>query len=437
MRCNNDVLMNKITNNKLDKNVELFLTVLNNLPDCKKVRADKYVKIVDGEGAEVETVPQFNKFKVPDNMFECDREGCINSGTLYPQNAEGNVIYRLPYDAVEFAGGLVTFYVTGFEGAKNVTVKISDKDDFANADVYTQSATGNGDGFVPVIIDLSEAPSSATGDGWTATRNGAYISINVADANAGISSINVYDSKDDFKTSDVVVIGCLSEIGGDEEFEEAEATCWSSGFDTSADNTKEVKVTGNSITPNYHKLNPRYGRGTATTGYASTNIEATIEADGDYGVVTLPDMSQDACGFLGVQLADACDVTGSQLERLTIPTQIALDEDQFNAIQNEDGSTTLYFNKNLVGNPVKVTYPQIQSDVTERVYSDENLGNVRVRAEQVITQSDGVKIVRVFDHVLVTSFPGTINEDETEFSFTLSIQRGANGHRYREYVIGQ
>lgn len=437
MRCGNDVLMNKITNNKLDKNVELFLTVLNNLPDCKKIRANKYLKIVDGTGTEIPTPPQFNKFNVPENMFECDREGCINSGTLYPQAADGNVIYRIPYDAVEFAGGLITFYVTGFTGSATATVKISDTDDFTNADVYEPTVEVKADDFTPVIIDLSQTPDTTAGTGWTATRSGAYLSILVPNANAGISSITIFDSKDDFKTQDVVVVGCLTEIGGDEEFDEAEATCWNSGYDTSADNTKEVEVTGHSVTPNYYKLNPRYGRGTATTGWKSTNIEATVEAEGDYGVVILPDMKQDACGFLGVDLADSCDVTGAHLERLTIPTQIALDEDQFNAIPQSDGTTKIYLNKSLVGSPVKVTYPQIQEDIKERVYSDENLGGVRVRAEQVITQSDGVKIVRVFDNVLVTSFPGTINEDETEFSFTLSVQRGANGHRYREYIIGQ
>lgn len=437
MRCNNEVLMNKITNNKLDKNVELYLTIQNDLPDCKKVRADKYAKIVDSSGVEITTVPQFNKAKRPDNLFECEREGCVNSGTLYPQDADAHVIYRLPYDAVEFAGGLITFYATGFTGSQTATIKVSDTDTFVDADVYEISVSGNGDEFAPVIVDLSQPPFSQEGNGWTPTRTGAYISIFIADANAGISSINVYDSKDDFKTSDVVVIGCLSEIDVPEEFEEAEATCWNSGYDTSADNTIEVTVTGNSITPNYYKLNPRYGKGSSVTGFASTNIEATVEADGDYGVVILPDMSQDACGFLGVQIADACDVTDSQLERLSIPTQIALDEEQFNAIANGDGSTTLYFNKALVGNSVKVTYPQIKNDITERVFSDENLGSVRVKAQQIVTQSDGVKRVRVFDRALVTSFPGTINEDETEFSFTLSVQRGANGHRYREYVIGQ
>lgn len=437
MRCNNEVLMNKITNNKLDKNIELFLTILNNLPDCKKVRADKYVKIVDGEGAEVETTPMFDKYNKPDNMFECDRAGCITSGTLYPMNADGNVVYRLPYDAVEFAGGIVTFYVTGFEGAKDVTVKLSDTDAFTNADVYTKSVTGKEDGFVPVIIDLSEAPTSEAGEGWTPSRSGAYISINVNDANAGISSINVYDSKDDFQTSDTIVMGCLTEIGGDREFEEAEATCWTSGFDTSSDNGYEVTVEGNSITPNYYKLDPTYGRGSATTGEAQTNITATIEAQGDYGVVTLPDMSQNACGFLTVQLDDGCDVTGSQLERLSIPTQIALDANQYNAIPNADGSTTLYFNKSLVGSPVKVSYPNLKDDVVERIYNDENLGNTRVKMKQVITQSDGVQIIRIYDNVLVTGVPGTINEDETTFSYTFSIQKAADGHRVREYVIGQ
>lgn len=437
MRCNNDVLMNKITNKKLDKNMELRLSVLSNLPDCKKVRANKYVKIVDSEGQEVSTTPQYNKFKVPKNVFECMREGCINSGTLYPQDADANVIYRLPYDAVEFANGVVTFYVTGFTGEKDVTVKLSDKDDFANADVYTETLEGKGDEFVPVVIDLSQTPSSVEGEGWTATRNGAYVSIKVDDENAGISSISIFDSMSDFATNDVITIGCLTEISADEAIDAAEATCWGAGYDTSSDNPIEITVTGNSVTPNYHKLNPRYGKGKAVTGWKSTNIEATIEEDGDYGVVTLPDMSQDVCDFLGVDLADSCDVTSAHLERLTLPTQVALDEGQFNAIPNEDGSTTLYFNKNLVGSPVKITYPQVAEDIKEYIYSNEFIGETRVRAEFIVTQSDGTKIVHVYDNVLVTSFPMTINEDETEFSFTLSIQRGADGHMYRTYVIGQ
>ena len=437
MRCNNDVLMNKITNKKLDKNMELRLSVLSNLPDCKKVRANKYVKIVDGEGQEVSTTPQYNKFKVPDNVFECMREGCINSGTLYPENADANVVYRLPYDAVEFANGVVTFYVTGFEGSKDVTIKLSDKEDFTDADVYTKSVEGKGEEFVPVVIDLSQTPSSVEGNGWTATRNGAYLSINVNDADAGISSISIFDSMSDFATNDVVTVGCLTEISADEAIDAAEATCWSSGYDTSSDNPIEITVTGNSVTPNYHKLNPRYGKGKAVTGWKSTNVEATIEADGDYGVVTLPDMSQDVCDFLGVDLADSCDVTSAHLERLTVPTEVNLDEGQFNAIPNEDGSTTLYFNKNLVGSPVKITYPQVAEDIKEYIYSNEFIGETRVRAEFIVTQSDGTKIVHVYDNVLVTSFPMTINEDETEFSFTLSIQRGADGHMYRTYVIGQ
>lgn len=437
MRCNNEVLMNKITNNRLNKNMELRLSVLSNLPDCKKVRTDKYVKIVDGEGAEVATVPQFNKFNVPDNVFECLREGCVNSGTLYPMNAVANAIYRLAYDAVEFAAGVVTFYVTGFAGAKNVTVKIGDTEDMTNANVYTQSVTGKADEFTPVVIDLSQTPTSVQGSGWTPARSGAYLSINVDDADAGISSISIFDSMADFDTNDVVTIGCLTEISADEEIEAAEATCWNSGYDTTSDNPIEITVTGNSVTPNYHKLNPRYGKGTAVRGWKPTNIEATIEAQGDYGVVTLPDMNTDVCDFLGVDLADACDVTGAHLSRLTIPTQIALDEDQFNAITNDDGTTTLYFNKALVGSPVKVTYPQQVDDVKEYIASNENIGNIRVRAEQIVEQSDGTTIVYVYDNVLVTSFPHTINEDETEFSFTLSVQRGANGHMYRWYVIGQ
>lgn len=437
MVCNNDALMNIITNKKLDKNVQLFLTVMKDLPDCKKIRANKYMKIVDSTGAEVSTTPYYNSSQRPENLFECDREGCVTSGTLYPQNVDAHVVYRVPHDAVEFAGGLITFYVNGFTGDKTVTFKISSTEDFTNADVYTKTVTGKGDTYVPVVIELTSAPSSEQGTGWEASRNGAYISINVADANAGISTIDIYDSIDDFNTSDVVVVGCLSEIDAPEEFEIGESTCNSSGYDDSADNTVDLTITGNQVSPNYYKLNPRYGRGTATTGAIAKPTTATVQAQGDYGVITLPDMNEATCGFLGAQIADACNATDAQLERLTIPTLVTLGEKQFNAIPNADGSTTLYFNKALVGKKMLITYPQIAEDVTERLYSDDNLGSVRVRAQEVIRQSDGVQIVRFYDNALVSGFPHTINQDETEFSFTLSVQRDARGLKYREYVIGQ
>lgn len=437
MNCNNATLMDKIGLNKLNKLHEIRLSVLNNLPDCKKVRANKFVKIANDDGTEVDTTSTFNRFLVPDNQFECMREGCVNSGTLYPNNADGNVIYRLPFDAVEFSSGVATFYVTGFDGAQTVTVKMSTTDDFANADVYEVPVTGKGADFVPVVVDLSQTPTSVVGNGWEASRSGAYISIKVPDANAGISSISIFDSMADFATSDVVTIGCLTEISADEAVEAAEATCWSSGYDTSSESPIEITVTGNSVTPNWWKLNPRYGKGEATVGWKSRNAEFTVEADGDYGKITLTDMNQDVCDFLGAQITGDCDITGSLLERLTVPTKIKLNANQFNAINNEDGTTDLFFNNTLVGNTVKVTYPQLKDDVQELIASDENIGNVRVRLEEIVEQNDGVTRVHVYDNVLVTSFPHTINEEETEFSFTLTIQRGANGHMYRTYIIGQ
>ena len=186
MRCNNEVLMNKITNNKLTKNVELRLTVLADLPDCKKMRADKYIKIVDSSGAEVTTTALYNKFKTPDNVFECERTGCVNTGTLYVGNDDGNVIYRLPYDAIEFPAGVVTFYATGFTGDKTVRFKIGDDENMTDANVYEQTVTGKGDEYVPVIIDLSQPPTIQDGNGWTPARSGAYNSILRNDIDAGI-----------------------------------------------------------------------------------------------------------------------------------------------------------------------------------------------------------------------------------------------------------
>ena len=42
-------------------------------------------------------------------------------------------------------------------------------------------------------------------------------------------------------------------------------------------------------------------------------------------------------------------------------------------------------------------------------------------------QSDGVFEVHEYPNVLITSFPQTINNSDSEFSFTVSVQRDVDG----------
>lgn len=428
MRCDMDTLIHKITQNKLNKTTEVSFNVLGNLPDCKRINTYNVLKIVDADNQVVENPEtSYNKHNKPANAFECMKEGCVNTGTLYLGAAANYAVYRLPYDATKFAAGIVTFYVTGFTGAKNVTVKLSANDTFTAADVYTVSAVGKAGEFTPVVIDLSQTPTSQVGDGWTA-GNGAYMAVNVADANAGISSIAIFDSIEDFEINDVVKVGCLTEIGGDIEINAAEDSCNDNDYDTS-DLSFERTITGTRVTSNYHKLNPLLGKGDATEGFELVTLPYTVVADGDYGKVELPDAYQDECGY--IMVSTDCDL----LTRYEIPVKVALDQDHYQVLK-EDEITALYFNKALVGKEVIISYPRAR-EVEELVANEANVGSVRTRMVIPWVFDNGERGIKIYDHVLVTGFPDTINEEDTEFSFTITIKKDkTTGHyfRYQKYV---
>ena len=423
MKCRNDVLMEKIGINKLDKMHEVTLEALSNLPDCKQINTKAYVSITDSSDQAV-TSATYNRFKTPKNQFECMRTGCTSSGTLYPGAA--TTVYRVTGDATDYAAGVITFYTTSTDP---VTVKISDTSAFTNADSYTVTpGTPAADGFSAVVVDLSQA-ATAIGDGWTPTVTGAYIAITTA-ASQGISSIAIFDSIEDFETSRVVKIGCLTELSSDIAISAAETTCWQNGYDTS-DVTIERTITGNKITPNYWWLNPLHGKGSATKGFVLNTEDRVVDAD---ATILLSDINADECGFLTAEIPNSCDVPAGQLKKLSIPTVVALDEGHYVATTNSDGTVTLHFHSSLIGQTVRVSYPK-SVEVEEEVGNVENIGEVRVRYTETYTEKNGSTYVMVFNNVLVTSFPYTINEDETTFSFTIAIQPDNDGHFYRRYKV--
>lgn len=425
MRCDMETLISKITTNKLNKNVEVDFSILAGLPDCKRINTKDYLKVTDSSNQEVETTLAYNKYNKPENTVECANPNpCLNTGALEVGAATNYIVYKINYDATKYGSGIIIFYVSGFTGAKNVTLKIGDVN-MAQADVYTQSVTGVAGQWTPVVVDLSATPASTVGDGWTPSVNGAYISINVADANALISSIAVYDSIDDFDNNDVVKMGCLTALDGDDEIDAAEATCFSAGHDTSS-LSFERTITGNAITSNYHKLNPLIGKGDATKAYKIWSQTFTAVADGEYAKVTINDVYQQECGFIAAQTD--CDL----LSRYDIPALVALDEAHYIVRPNEDGTTDLFFNSDLVGKEIVISYPR-QANVTELIADADNIDSVRVRMFVPYTLNNGVKRAKVYNNVLVTSFTDSVGEDETEFSITVSIQKDNSGHYYHIY----
>ena len=428
MRCDMETLISKIATEKLNKRVEVDFSILGGLDDCKRINTKDYIKVLDSSNQEVTTTLAYNKYNKPANLIECGNpDACLNTGSLAVGATTNYIVYRLPYDATKFANGIIIFYVTGFTGSKNVIVKVSDAATFTDMDSYTVAVTGKSGEWTPVVVDLSATPTATSGTGWTPMTTGAYIAINVADAGASISSIAVFDSIEDFENNDVVKMGCITALDGDDEIDAAEATCVypQVQHDTSS-LSFERTITGNAITENYQKLNPLIGKGTAVKAYTIWSQTFTPIADTGYASVTLPDAYTDECGFITAQ-AD-CNL----LVRYDIPALVAVDEDHFIVMPNSDGTITLYFNSNLAGKEVIISYPR-QANVTELIADENNIDKVRVRMFVPYTLTNGKKRAKVYNNVLVTSFTDSVGEDETEFSITVSIQKDASGHYYHVY----
>lgn len=434
--CRNEVLLNRITKEPIEKETVVTLKVLDELPDCKRIIANTYY--------DVSNMVNYKRRNRPTNRFECEPVGCL-TGTLY-LGASGSASYKAEYNATEFANGIMTFYVKpNTAGAGSVTVTLSDDSNFTNADVYTVSYTANdigADGYVPIVVDLSKEPTSEAGTGWTATDNGTYFKIQTSVA-AGISSISFFDSIEDFAVNDTVQVSCISTFDGTDELSALEAECSDPGYDTSDTSPIERTLTGKLLTPNYEILNPRGKKGDKTVGFEQITKEFTVsektvtvdEGTDTYGVVVIADKAADECGFLKAQLADACEPTESELQLLTIPTLVDIEEDQYLVIPGEDGSTEIIFNEALIGEKVLITYPKKVQIVDHRVYSINNVEGKRVDMSFKQLYSDGTKKMFVYHNVLITSFPVNASNEENEFEFTFSIPRSLYGVDYESWRI--
>lgn len=433
-RCNNEVLMRKIGMRPVDDTREVELTVIRQLPDCNKINTKN---IVSSTGDYT-----YSAVIVPENKFECMRDGCVNTGTLMVSKKDSATnhatIFKSKMDATEFAAGVITFYVYPIGEVTypmSVTVDISSSSEFGASDSYTLTVTEDmvgADGFAPVFVDLSSTPTSTTGGGWVPNEAGAFIRIGGAE-NFGISSISIYNSIEDFETSDVVKIACLSALDGTFDIPVSDASCFGAEYNID-DVTFERTVTGTAVTPNYWLLNPMHGKGEVVTSSMGVNVERTVTAaDGDqFGIVTLGDLNQDECGFMGIQIADHCNVTDAQLIQLSFPSTINIDEKHYFVVKNADGTSTIYFNKNLIGLDVVIAYSKVV-EVESHVGNLVNVGDTRVRMRYMRCYNDGTKYIRTYNNVYVTSFPDAIPADgEGEFSFTISIQPDDNGNYYTD-----
>lgn len=427
MRCNNEALLKKIGIKTLDQNTEIDFRIRRDLPDCRKINTKNFTAVSAGYG--------YNKYRKPINRFECGRKGCVNTGLLMMDEAGETVTYRAMYDATDFVAGVLTFYVypdAAVTYPVAVSVAISDKDSFADADVYTVQVTEDmvtDDGFAPVMINLATAPSSEEGSGWSASESGAYIRLS-ADKKVGYSSIAIYDSIDDFDLMETVTISCLTTVGGTFNLEVVEAQCQETRYNDQV-NVLEYPVTGTKITPNFMSLFPMIRKGDSTEGFDMVTVSKTIGADGH---IKLADAAQEVCGFITVQVSDSCDVGEATYTQSSANSITGVDEGHYIVVKNNDGTTDLVFNTAQAGIDVLVRYPR-RAEVEELVANVDNLNSTQVSMTVPHKLDDGTKLLYVFDNVYITGFPATITNEAAEFAFTLNIGRDDEGNFFRIYKI--
>lgn len=433
-RCKNAVLLHKIGVPQIDDFLEVTFSLYSDVTNCVTINTREYTAI--------SKLDHYAMYDRPVNRYDCDGGFCTTTGTLYvdvDDSVSGATFYKA-FDATDYASGIITFYVKGDALASGdaAVVTISDASTFANADVYSIALGAAGDdGYVPVLVDLTATPDSTEGTGWEASNSGLFIKVGVVNGSTakefGISTISFYKSLYELAMNNIVKIGCLSEVGGTFDVGALEETCLTSGYDKNALNSGiEQTITGKKMTSNYWMLNPLTGMNRfagnpeSTIGYRIETVKKTI---GEGGTVEIADMNTEVCDFIGAQIDDHCVTPAADLlNRVQSPVAVTLNYDQFQVLTDENGVATFYFNTNLVGKDVLITYPQ-KVELRERVVGNkDNIGDVRVKMSYVWKNTDGTEEIHTFNNVLITSFPASITNEESEFTFTVTIFPDADGN---------
>ena len=453
-KCNlNRVVAQKVGYNKVEKTQEVDFNLSTDIDACVKINTKNYIAY---EGA---TAPVYSRLAVPQDMINvCAVKGCKNTGTLIistkNEGSDSNythtasATFAKATNAVLISAGIVYFYVD-FPKAGTYTVDLTIGDikdsELTNGDQYTQEVTVTSEGYKPISFDLSVAPSEDVGTGWNPTTSGITMQIDVTSADSteagymvGLSSISIFEDVEDLATNEVVKLSCMTGIEGDDTIDAMEEQCLGAQYDTSTTSVERT-ITASTWTPNVMMLNPLIHRTEVTEGFYIATVEMTVEQDTEndsYGSVQLADSYDEVCGFIYSSIADSCNINDSILTRINNPNLMNLDERQFQVINSFLNPTVdvegskLYFNKALVGKTVIISYPRAV-EVEEFIATEAGINERRAQMSYTKKQSDGVVEVHVYDNVLITSFPQTINNSDSEFSFTISVQRDKNGNFFR------
>lgn len=444
MKCSNRMIATAYSYKKLSKDQQVFITLSEDLDACAKIITRHY-QSTDASSA------VYNPLKRPADLINfCESIGCKNTGTLLlnTNTKTVNAVFATASDATDYFAGILYFYVF-LPANKTVTVRttLSDITDNTptNGDVYETKITSKAEGFYPVTIDLSVAPSEEIGTGWTGSTSGTTVKIEFEQTVAeegepealtfGISSISFFDSTSDLEGNETIALSCLSGHDGDTTVDALEEACGRGGYDDESI-AIEHTLTARQFTPNMIKLNPLIHKGVKSQSFAPFTKSFTVQEEGEYGVVHISDMFNEECGLLYVNIEDDCNITDSVMYRVNNPNLMNLNERQFQVMNNLQNPTLdivgskLYFNKEIVGKKVNITFPKTV-EVTENYYAtDEGINDRRAKMHYTRHLADGVAEVYTYNNILITSFPMGLQTSDNEFEFTISVQKDNNGKFY-------
>ena len=347
-------------------------------------------------------------------------------------------VFKSATDATKYSAGVMTFYAySSISGTGTYNVDVTDirESGFTNYESYTGNITfPDGGGFALVVVDLSNPQGDPHGTGWTPSAYGVKMKITVnqldSEAQVGISSISLFESIMDLEGNDVVKLGCLQSIGGDDTADPLETSCFGEGYDEESVSVSRT-LTAQSWTPNAWKLNPLVSRGDKTEGFIMDTVEVTVPENGK---IILADAYRDQCGMVYVALSDSCNVTDAVLNRVNVGNSgITLDSDQFAVETNIDNGIVVRVATELAGKVLVVSYPKLVEDGEHFVANTNALNDRKTVMTYKRLLKDGTVEVFIYRNVLVTSFPMTISKSDTDFEFSVSIQKDRKGNYY-EYM---
>jgi len=450
-------LINKITKNKLNNSTVMNLNILTDLDSIVTRSFDGWENVSIGPGSDFDM--RYNIHEAPTDVFQCLPSGCTNSGRLelsaLPTGTPANyrtVGTKISTDATQFVTGIVTFYVWLPESTSvHVLLSLGSIHGGANpgdvgASGWDQVITSVSEGWYPVIFDLAEFPNAwSLGHNWIPDTAGVSINIGIAPAGlltgvntmdtskVGLSTLRIFRDLSDFQVNEVVQLGCLTDISGDISIDTTESTCLGAAYDDS-NLGFEITVTAELVTENVDRLNMLSAISDNTEGwYIEQNTLTVQETERDgirFGFIQVADISPDECGFLLLQRADNCNVLDARINRVQVPTAQVINQTQFIVLKEIEGDLTtrgfILVHESLIGQDVNISYPK-WAIVEEYVWDGSKIHSTRVRMTYPVVLNDNTIETRLFENVLVTSFPNTIGRDTTTFPFTFVIQRDLSG----------